>query len=109
VAEWQEKQRELAKREGYVCTILGRRRQLPDAKPGSSSKALVSAAWLPLICILFESMCLYVAFGCAADAPPNGDGWQWWSWYFALNWGCSVCFWTNFSQKRPLWRCVCLK
>lgn len=41
VADWQDQQRELAQKEGYVCTILGRRRQLPDAK-GGSSKALVS-------------------------------------------------------------------
>ncbi len=39
VADWQALQRELAQREGYVCTILGRRRQLPDAK-GGSSKAM---------------------------------------------------------------------
>lgn len=37
VRKWQKEQHELAEQEGYVCTILGRRRQLPDAK--SSNKA----------------------------------------------------------------------
>ena len=32
VKEWQKMQRHCAQTEGYVCTILGRRRQLPDAR-----------------------------------------------------------------------------
>ena len=38
VRSWQQEQHALAISEGYVCTILGRRRQLPDAK--SKNKAL---------------------------------------------------------------------
>ena len=38
VRSWQQEQHALALSEGYVCTILGRRRQLPDAK--SKNKAL---------------------------------------------------------------------
>ena len=38
---WQQQQQDLAKHEGYVCTILGRRRKLPDAQGGSSGAAVV--------------------------------------------------------------------
>ena len=38
VRTWQHEQHALATTEGYVCTILGRRRQLPDAR--SKNKAL---------------------------------------------------------------------
>ena len=31
VREWQQKQQDQAKNQGYVCTLLGRQRQLPDA------------------------------------------------------------------------------
>ena len=34
VKQWQEKQRNAAQDDGYVCTILGRRRLLPDASGG---------------------------------------------------------------------------
>ena len=37
VKEWQKEQRRSAQDNGYVCTILGRRRQLPDAR--SSNRA----------------------------------------------------------------------
>jgi DNA polymerase-1 len=37
VEAWQKEQRYLAEHEGYVCTILGRRRQLPDAKSGNKA------------------------------------------------------------------------
>ena len=37
VEEWQQIQRKAAKEEGYVCTILGRRRLLPDAKGGKKA------------------------------------------------------------------------
>jgi DNA polymerase-1 len=40
VRTWQQEQHALALSEGYVCTILGRRRQLPGAK--SKNKALRS-------------------------------------------------------------------
>lgn len=37
---WQNKQQTLAKNAGYVCTLLGRQRQLPDAsKKGVGSGA----------------------------------------------------------------------
>ncbi|BDA48148.1 probable DNA polymerase I at C-terminar half [Coccomyxa sp. Obi] len=39
VMHWQKEQRHLAEHEGYVCTILGRRRQLPDARsPNQKAK-----------------------------------------------------------------------
>ena len=34
VEQWQKEQRCAAQDEGYVCTILGRRRLLPDASGG---------------------------------------------------------------------------
>ena len=34
VKQWQEEQRNAAQKDGYVCTILGRRRLLPDASGG---------------------------------------------------------------------------
>lgn len=39
VEAWQKIQREAAQKDGYVCTILGRRRLLPDAKGGGGKKA----------------------------------------------------------------------
>ena len=44
VEEWQKIQRKAAKEEGYVCTILGRRRLLPDAKGGGKKAVQVSAS-----------------------------------------------------------------
>ena len=41
VRQWQQMQQQLARAEGYVCTILGRRRQLPDARGGGSGAAMV--------------------------------------------------------------------
>lgn len=41
VMKWQKEQRRLAEIEGYVCTILGRRRQLPDAR-SANQKAKVT-------------------------------------------------------------------
>jgi DNA polymerase-1 len=35
VKEWQERQRDFAKKEGFVTTLLGRRRKLPGIKDGS--------------------------------------------------------------------------
>lgn len=37
VKKWQKEQREKAVSKGYVTTILGRQRQLPDAKHGSKA------------------------------------------------------------------------
>jgi len=37
VESWQKDQRFLAEHEGYVCTILGRRRQLPEARSGNKA------------------------------------------------------------------------
>jgi DNA polymerase-1 len=37
VKKWQKEQREKAVHKGYVTTILGRQRQLPDAKTGSKA------------------------------------------------------------------------
>ncbi len=42
VMQWQKDQRRYAEFEGYVCTILGRRRQLPDAaSPNQKAKVRV--------------------------------------------------------------------
>ena len=38
VGRWQDEQRLAAHDEGYVCTILGRRRLLPDASGGGAAK-----------------------------------------------------------------------
>ena len=42
---WQTQQQKQAKKEGYVCTLLGRQRQLPDAaKTGAGTGAAVGHA-----------------------------------------------------------------
>ena len=45
VRRWQTQQQNQAKKEGYVCTLLGRQRQLPDAgKTGPGTGAAVGHA-----------------------------------------------------------------
>ena len=46
VRTWQHEQHALALSAGYVCTILGRRRQLPDAR--SKNKALRAGVNTPI-------------------------------------------------------------
>ena len=73
VEAWQKIQREAAKNDGYVCTILGRRRLLPDAKGGGRKAAQVSnppslpaLAALPLPVLGTQARCL--ALVCAPPA-----------------------------------------
>ena len=45
VRKWQNQQQDQAKKQGYVCTLLGRQRQLPDAgKKGPGTGAAVGHA-----------------------------------------------------------------
>lgn len=45
VRRWQDQQQEQAKKQGFVCTLLGRQRQLPDAaKKGPGTGAAVGHA-----------------------------------------------------------------
>lgn len=45
VRRWQDQQQDQAKKQGYVCTLLGRQRQLPDAgKKGPGTGAAVGHA-----------------------------------------------------------------
>lgn len=45
VQKWQVQQQDQAKQKGYVCTLLGRQRQLPDAgKKGQGTGAAVGHA-----------------------------------------------------------------
>lgn len=45
VRKWQIKQQDQAQKKGYVCTLLGRQRQLPDAaKKGAGTGAAVGHA-----------------------------------------------------------------
>ena len=37
--KWQDEQREMVRKEGYVCTMLGRRRRLPHAQDKKNSAA----------------------------------------------------------------------
>jgi DNA polymerase-1 len=51
VEKWQEMQRNMAREAGYVCTLLGRRRNLPDARsrdPATRAHALRAAINTPI-------------------------------------------------------------
>ena len=63
VKQWQEEQRIAAQNEGYVCTILGRRRLLPDASGGG--RMVSTPGLLPLhrvMCCALHLRCLLLPY-----------------------------------------------
>ena len=63
VEQWQKEQRSAAQDEGYVCTILGRRRLLPDASGGG--RMVSTPGLLPLhrmMCRALHLRCLLLPY-----------------------------------------------
>lgn len=78
VKEWQERQHQAAIEHGYVCTIIGRRRQLPDAR--SSNKAARAHALRAAINTPIQGSAADIATAAMlrinTDERLSGMGWQ---------------------------------
>ena len=71
VKQWQEEQRDAAQTGGYVCTILGRRRLLPDASGGGR---MVCTPGLRSFHRLQDVLCPPPAMS-PTPVPCHGFGW----------------------------------
>ena len=71
VKQWQEEQRDAAQNGGYVCTILGRRRLLPDASGGGR---MVSTPGLRSLHRLRDVLCPPPAVS-LIPIPCRSPGW----------------------------------